>query len=201
MDALASIVFSGIIMHTIHHLGYEDLKQKTRLTATAGVIAGFGLLIVYGGFIYLGASASGQAIQDLSRVELLIRVIDQILGSWGSIGLGIIVALACLTTAVGLTATVAMYFSDRSSKLSYKPMVYIICIFLPSWQSMEWIPLSTSLLRFCPSSTLLPSLLSCYGWSMTGLSIRASTREQHSEPSLCHSVRWSSRQKIILTTY
>lgn len=129
MDALASIVFSGIIMHTIHHLGYEDLKQKNRLTAIAGVIAGFGLLIVYGGFIYLGASASGQAIQDLSRVELLIRVIDQILGSWGSIGLGIIVALACLTTAVGLTATVAMYFSDRSSKLSYKPMVYIICIF------------------------------------------------------------------------
>lgn len=29
IDDLASSVFSGIIMHTTYHLGYEDLKQKT----------------------------------------------------------------------------------------------------------------------------------------------------------------------------
>lgn len=58
MDALASLVFATIIIQSIADKGYDDLKDRIRITITAGIIAAMGLFIVYGGFLYLGATAS-----------------------------------------------------------------------------------------------------------------------------------------------
>lgn len=50
-----------------------------------------------------------------------------ILGDFGKIALGIAVAVACLTTAIGLTAMVGEFFS-KTLKIKYEIIVIIICI-------------------------------------------------------------------------
>lgn len=88
-----------------------------------------GLFIVYGGFLYLGATASGVFSPEFSRAELLIGIVNKLLGNSGGIILSIAVSLACLTTSVGLTATAGNFFSQFSSKLNYKTVVYLVCAF------------------------------------------------------------------------
>ena len=52
------------------------------------------------------------------------------MGRTGVILLGIIVTLACLTTAVALVSASADYFCTLSGrKLSYKLLVIVICVF------------------------------------------------------------------------
>ena len=52
------------------------------------------------------------------------------MGHGGLILLAIVVALACLTTAIGLTSAAASYFSGLTrGKVSYSAFVTIICVF------------------------------------------------------------------------
>ncbi|MDO5027885.1 MAG: branched-chain amino acid transport system II carrier protein [Bacillota bacterium] len=130
MDGLGSLVLATIIIQSIVQKGYTDQKEKFQLTVFAGLIAAFGLFLVYGGFIYLGATASGVLSNDLSRADLLIALVNSILGDWGNIILGLAISLACLTTAVGLTATAGNFFSEAfHDKISYKGVVYFVCAF------------------------------------------------------------------------
>lgn len=129
MDALASLIFATIIIQSIADKGYNDIKEQTNITITAGIIAATGLLIVYGGFVYLGATSSGIFPSELSRADLLMAIVYELLGKTGSIILSIAVSLACLTTAVGLTATAGNFFSQFSEKLTYKTVVYLVCAF------------------------------------------------------------------------
>lgn len=129
MDALASLVFATIIIQSIADKGYSDLNEQIKITIIAGLIAAAGLFMVYGGFVYIGATGSGIFSSDLSRADLLIALVDRLLGSVGSGVLGLAVGLACLTTSVGLVATAGNFFSGLSDKLSYKTVVYIVCAF------------------------------------------------------------------------
>ena len=59
-----------------------------------------------------------------------MNITNAILGSTGTIMLAIVIGLACLTTAVGLTSVTAKYFEDVSNKkLKYKYIVIAICVF------------------------------------------------------------------------
>lgn len=58
-----------------------------------------------------------------------MTIVYELLGKAGSIILSIAVSLACLTTAVGLTATAGNFFSQFSEKLNYKTVVYLVCAF------------------------------------------------------------------------
>jgi LIVCS family branched-chain amino acid:cation transporter len=129
MDALASLVFATIIIQSIADKGYDHLNEKIQITIRAGIISALGLFMVYGGFLYLGATSSGVFSSDLSRAELLIGIVNELLGNTGSVILSIAVSLACLTTAVGLTATAGNFFSQFSSKLTYEMVVYLVCAF------------------------------------------------------------------------
>ncbi|MDN5331597.1 MAG: branched-chain amino acid:cation transporter, family [Tepidanaerobacteraceae bacterium] len=130
MDALASIVFAGIIINAVKERVYEKAKEKIKLTIISGLIAALGLLFVYGGLMYLGATASTLFDGEIGKTALLISIVEKELGSFGKVALGLAVSLACLTTSVGLTATSAEYFSRLTkNKISYKAMVVIISLF------------------------------------------------------------------------
>lgn len=130
MDALASIVFGGIILDSIITKGYVNKREQRSLTLKAGMIAAIGLTIVYGGFIYLGASSKGIFPIDTPKTDLLIGITNLLFGDLAKVALGIGVSLACLTTAIGLTATVGNYFSGISNnRLSYKLVVVLTVIF------------------------------------------------------------------------
>lgn len=124
MDALAATIFGAIIVSSIKAKGYTETKEITNLTIKAGMVAIIGLGSIYGGLAYLGATASHFPM-DLSRTQLIMGITDEILGMTGQVLLGIAVGLACLTTAIGLTASTGNFFSKLSKgKVSYK----LVCI-------------------------------------------------------------------------
>jgi LIVCS family branched-chain amino acid:cation transporter len=130
MDALASIVFAEIVIAALVFKGYSGVSDQVKLTSMAGVIAAIGLGLVYGGLMYLGANASSLYPQDIERTDLLINIAQGLLGGTGKIALGVAVGFACLTTSIGLTATVGDYFSGLAKgKASYKAICIATVVF------------------------------------------------------------------------
>lgn len=129
MDALAALLFGGIIVLAIKNLGYKSTKTQISMTLKSGIIAVIALTVIYGGLGYLGATASAVAPKNISKVQLIMAIAENSLGAYGKTGLSIVVALACLTTTVGLIATVGQYFNKLSKgKLSYKLVITITTI-------------------------------------------------------------------------
>jgi LIVCS family branched-chain amino acid:cation transporter len=130
MDAMASVVFAEIIIAAMVFKGYKKVSDQVKMTSLAGLVSATGLGLVYGGLMYLGASSMRLFPGDIERTDLLILITQGLLGSAGKIALGLAVALACLTTSIGLTATVADYFTTLSKgKLSYKGICLATCVF------------------------------------------------------------------------
>jgi LIVCS family branched-chain amino acid:cation transporter len=130
MDTLASIVFAQIVIASLVFKGYANVGEQVKMTSIAGLIAATGLGLVYGGLMYLGATAGSEFPQDVERTDLLIGIAQTLLGGGGKVALGLAVGLACLTTSIGLTATVGDYFSGLSKgKLSYTAICIITVVF------------------------------------------------------------------------
>ncbi len=130
MDALASLVFAEIIIVTLIFKGYKSVSDQVRMTSMAGAIAATGLGLVYGGLMYLGATSGSLFPADVERTDLLIGIAQGVLGGAGSVALGVAVSMACLTTSIGLTATVGDYFSNLvDGKISYKTICIATVIF------------------------------------------------------------------------
>lgn len=130
MDPLGAVALSAVIITSLANKGYTKSNEKIKLTLQAGIIAGIGLCIVYGGLAYLGATASGVYDQNVSQTSLIVNITASLLGYPGKIILALIVTLACLTTAIGLTSATAQYFEKiTKGKLNYGLIVTVVCIF------------------------------------------------------------------------
>lgn len=126
MDLLAAVVFGSIIADDIKNKGIISKKEQFKTVAQTGLIAGVGLSIVYGGLLYLGATGSSVFTQGMEKVSLTTNIINILMGSFGEIILSLCVYSACITTSIGLTATVGQFFNDLSKdKISYKTIVII----------------------------------------------------------------------------
>ncbi|MCB6367820.1 branched-chain amino acid transport system II carrier protein, partial [Intestinibacillus massiliensis] len=104
MDVLAALAFGIIIVKTVTEKGYTDTRLKYKVVCNSSLIAALGLLLVYCGLTYLGAAASTFYNLDVNRSQLIIDIIEHLMGKTGVVVLGIVVALACLTTAVALVS-------------------------------------------------------------------------------------------------
>ncbi|MGL6107427.1 branched-chain amino acid transport system II carrier protein [Romboutsia sp.] len=130
MDALGAVALSTVIIVSLSNKGYNDNAEKVKLTMRAGIVAGVGLCLVYGGLTYLGATLSNKYGLDASQTALTVEMTAMILGKPGKVILAVIVTLACLTTAIGLTSAASGYFNDiTNGKLKYEVLVIVICIF------------------------------------------------------------------------
>ena len=130
MDALGIGGVTALIMSSFISKGYKDKKENISMTLKSAIIAGIGLILVYGGLAYLGATVSTVYDKSISQTALLVNITNSLLGRNGIIILGVIVAFACLTTAIGLTSVTAKYFEDVSNKkIKYSHLVTIICLF------------------------------------------------------------------------
>ncbi|STO32020.1 LIV-II [Fusobacterium necrogenes] len=124
MDTLAAIIFASIILKTITAKNKElGKKEQLSFLLKASAIAVCGLAIVYGGLLYIGATSTA-VLENKGTTQLLNTIVAELLGKNGSMLLGICVAGACLTTAIGLTATVGDYFSSIF-KMRYEKIVVI----------------------------------------------------------------------------
>ncbi|MDO5716412.1 MAG: branched-chain amino acid transport system II carrier protein [Tissierellia bacterium] len=124
MDALASMAFAGIAVESIRRKLTSE-KAARRATMMSSIIAAMGLFIVYGGFIYLGATGS-IVFSDIARTEATVKLVRAIGNEAGKIALSISMCVACLTTSIGLITTISDFFSELfQEKLSYKTVVYV----------------------------------------------------------------------------
>lgn len=130
MDALAALVFTAVVIKGFEAKGITDKKELVTSTIYSSIIAAIGLSLVYGGLLYIGATMSDLGVSNLDRVSLLILATDTLLGSFGKYALSLAITLACLTTAIGLTATVGDYFEDLSKgKLKSRNVILISTVF------------------------------------------------------------------------
>ncbi len=130
MDVLATMLFGELILRTTESKGYVEHTQKRNVAFKSGLMTGFIVLLVYGGLTYLGATVSDIYDLSISRSNLVLSIVRGLLGQKGTILFAIVVALACVTTAVGLVSSCANYFSSLSKgRLSYSLLVGIICAF------------------------------------------------------------------------
>lgn len=129
MDVLAAMAFGIIILSSADEKGYTDSKSAAKMIGIAAALSGVLLLIVYFGLAYLGATASTVFPTDISRANLVIGIVELLLGKAGLIIFAIVIALACITTAVALVSSAASFFAKLANdKISYSVFVVVICV-------------------------------------------------------------------------
>ena len=130
MDVLAALVFGAVLIKSASDKGYQAQGERMKVLVKSAGLAGILLLVVYLGLAYLGATVSKIYPPEISRAELVIRIVESLLGKAGLIIFAAVVALACVTTAVALVSSAADHFAGLCrGKVSYQAFVIIICVF------------------------------------------------------------------------
>lgn len=127
MDALASVIFGVVIIRGLEGKGIKNPKEQRSYLVGAGFIAALGLGLIYLSLMYLGSRISGVGSGEATTSSALY-IAEVTLGSVGKLAFGICVAVACLTTSVGLVALVSDWF-ERITSFSYKNIAIFTCIF------------------------------------------------------------------------
>lgn len=100
-DAIGGVVVGGVIVISFALQGRYSYQERRKIIGKAGLLAGIGLFLIYGGLIVLGAGFSGGTPME-NRTDLLTFASTATLGNIGTTFLAVLVALACFTTAVGI---------------------------------------------------------------------------------------------------
>lgn len=129
MDALASLVFAIIVIHAIQRMGVKSKRGILKATAVSGGVAATLLGIIYLGIALLGATSVQLFGYFDNGGPVLSAVADYYFGTYGSILLGIVIVLACLTTSIGLITACGEYFNTLFPKVNYKTFVLIFSVF------------------------------------------------------------------------
>ena len=130
LDVLAALVFGAVLIKSASDKGYQEPRGRRRVLVGAAGVAGLLLLLVYLGLAYLGATVSMIHPPTIGRAELVIKIVQSLLGRTGLVIFAIVVALACITTALALVSASADHFASiAGGKVSYKTFVVIICVF------------------------------------------------------------------------
>ena len=129
MDALGAALMAGVVISDLTRRGYTEKKEQHLMMLGVGIVSFILLALVYSSLTYAGATVSTVYDSTIQRPALLIGLIEQLLGSFGKVAMGIAVSFACLTTSVGLITTCGHYFSTLTNgKLEYKKIVVVSVI-------------------------------------------------------------------------
>lgn len=129
-DALAGLLMGAVVVITVSNSKKEKtVYEKRMMIMKSGLIAMFGLLIIYIGLIYLGAKYNAVFESTITRPQLLSALASITLGKVGASFLSVLVALACFTTAVSIIVGTADFFKGL---FQGSQRVYIITVALSS---------------------------------------------------------------------
>ncbi|MRH44037.1 branched-chain amino acid transport system II carrier protein [Aquibacillus halophilus] len=126
MDAIAALAFGIIVITAFKEVGITNKKDMVSFTIKAGLIAGLALALVYGSIGLIGVKMAAYGTFE-NGGQILSSAAELTFGYYGNILLGVIVALACLTTSIGLTVACGQFFTKTTS-ISYKMVVTIVTV-------------------------------------------------------------------------
>ncbi|MFD1361575.1 branched-chain amino acid transport system II carrier protein [Lentibacillus salinarum] len=109
MDAIAALAFGIIVVGAFKDRGIATRKGLVTATLKAGLVAGIGLTAVYTSIGWIGTKMAGEG-NFSNGGAILSSAADTIFGSFGALILGVIVALACFSTSVGLVVACGQFF-------------------------------------------------------------------------------------------
>lgn len=127
MDTLAALVFGLVIVRAIQSRGVTSPRLITRYALYSGLIAGVGLVVVYAGLFCLGLSSSGLIEGATNGAQVLSAYVYFSYGPAGELFLGMLMPLACLVTAIGLTSACGAWFSEHT-RFSYRTCIWFFSI-------------------------------------------------------------------------
>ena len=130
-DAIAAVVVGAVLVLSVkNQFAYLSLKQQSSVLRRGGFWAAFALMSIYLGLIFSGASLTATSANEFNRSELLIYLSSFLFESAGMQILGITVALACFTTAVGIVTGAADFVNEQiaPSRIAYVITIVIACI-------------------------------------------------------------------------
>jgi len=128
MDTLASLVFGMLIINVIKSKGVESSAAQYKYLTIAGVIAALGLTFVYVSLFYLGATSQEIAPNAGNGGEIITVYVKTLFAMPGQVLLSLVVALACLTTAVGLVSAMADFLVSLKPNWNRKTLVLLNCL-------------------------------------------------------------------------
>lgn len=123
MDALASLVFGIIVINSVRSLGITSKSGILNATVKSGLIAVTLLGAIYIGIAFMGATGTEAFGFFENGGPVLGNATSYYFGALGMIMLAVLITLACLTTAIGLTTACAEYFQTLFPRFSYKSLV------------------------------------------------------------------------------
>lgn len=139
MDAIAALALGLVVVTAFKERGVKPGKEMIKSTIKVGIIAGVALSVVYASLGWIGVKMDGNGSFS-NGGAILSTAANVMFGQTGNLLLGIIVILACFTTAVGLIAALGQFFS-KISPLSYKTVVLMVTVisFVIANQGLETI--------------------------------------------------------------
>lgn len=135
MDALAAFAFSVLVINGIKAKAKGEVSL-VKQTSIAALIAAVALAIIYMAIGWVGYKIplTAETVADVAaKGQNLGTYIlnDAALQSFGELGrslLGLIVTLACLTTAIGLVVATSSYFNSIFPRIPYKTYAVIFTL-------------------------------------------------------------------------
>ncbi|MFY1026678.1 branched-chain amino acid transport system II carrier protein [Actinobacillus seminis] len=133
MDAIAAFAFSVLVINGIKAKTKDRTASLVKQTVYATLVATFFLAVIYISIGWIGYKiplSTEMANDVISRGQNLGTYIlnETALQAFGELGrtlLGVIVTLACLTTAIGLVVSTSAYFNSIFPKISYRTYALI----------------------------------------------------------------------------
>lgn len=123
MNAIGASIFGIWIINELTMRGVKDADVRGANIFVVGIVAAVALLFTSIGLTYLGAS-TGALYPEAQIGELSVLIAAGLLGTFGKVVFGVIIAFACMTTSVGLTSAAGDTFEQMSGgKLKYKAVV------------------------------------------------------------------------------
>ncbi|MFX3624955.1 MAG: branched-chain amino acid transport system II carrier protein [Ectobacillus sp.] len=127
MDALASLVFGIVVANTIRAKGVVDEKYVSRYIILAGIGAGALLSTIYMILGYLGAASAFLGKAE-NGAQVLSNFMNHLFGQGGTILLGIVFTVACLSVSIGLVTSCSQFFNRIIPRISYKMWALLLCV-------------------------------------------------------------------------
>lgn len=127
-DIITGIFVAPIFIAAIARYGYKG-KQARNVALAGTFIAGAGLLVIYGGLLYIGAGASSVFPAGTEGTTLVSAISSLLLGQFGGVVLAIAIGLACLTSTIGVITVIADFLDNLTqNKLGYRSWAFAICV-------------------------------------------------------------------------
>lgn len=128
MDALGSIGFGWIIFRAIRSMGIECPKATAKYTLIAAMMYAVAMVVVYLSLAYIGSTSAELGAEFTNGGEILTAFTFHHFGAFGTMLLGMVMVLACLTTAIGVTTAGSEFYSRTFAGVSYHHSVWVAMV-------------------------------------------------------------------------